>query len=62
MVKAWLSDRGIAYAVRDVRQDPAAAEDFLRLGFLLPPVVVVDGQAVAGYQPERLAELFPEES
>ncbi len=58
MVKAWLSERGVSFVLRDVLQDPAAAEDFLRLGFLLPPVVVVDGQAVAGYQPERLAELL----
>ncbi len=61
MVKAWLSDRGIQYTLRDVLRDPTAAEDFLQLGFLLPPVVVVDGEAVAGYQPERLAELLSDE-
>lgn len=60
-MKAWLSERGIPYVLRDVVQDHEAAEEFIRRGYLLPPVVVVDGQAVPGFQPERLAELLDEE-
>ncbi len=60
MVKAWLSERGIRYTLKNVSEDRAAAGEFVRLGFLLPPVVVVDGEAVAGYQPERLAALLGE--
>jgi adenosylhomocysteine nucleosidase len=60
-VKAWLSERGIAYELRDLLEDPAAADEFVRRGYLLPPVVVVDGQAVPGYRPERLDELLGEE-
>jgi glutaredoxin 3 len=60
-VKAWLSERGISYTLRDVTRDSEAAREFIRQGFLLPPVVVVDGQAVPGFQPERLATLLGEE-
>jgi glutaredoxin 3 len=60
-VKAWLSERGISYTLRNVSEDPSAADEFVRNGFLLPPVVVVDGKVVPGYQPERLDSLLEEE-
>ena len=59
-MKAWLSERGVEYTLRSLSKDRAAVDEFLRLGFHLPPVVVVDGRAVAGYQPDRLAELLGE--
>ena len=60
-MKAWLSEREIAYTLRDLREDAAAADEFVRRGFLLPPVVIVDGVAIPGYQPERLEALLGEE-
>lgn len=58
MVKEFLSQQGVAFTVRNVAADPAAREEFLRAGFRLPPVTVVDGIAVEGYQPDRLEELL----
>jgi hypothetical protein len=60
-VKAWLSERAIPYTLMNVSESVEAAEEFVRMGYLLPPVVVVDGIAVPGYQPERLDELLDEE-
>ncbi len=60
-MKAWLSEHRVAYTLRNVSEDPEAAAEFIRGGYLLPPVVVVDGQAVPGYQPELLEVLLEEE-
>ncbi len=60
-MKAWLSEHGVAYTLRNVAEDPDAAAEFIRRGYLLPPVVVVDGEAVSGYQPERLDDLLGDE-
>jgi len=57
-VKEFLSHHGIDYELRHVVQDADARTAFLALGLPLPPVTVVDGVAVAGYQPSRLAELL----
>ena len=60
-MKAWLSERGVQYVLKDLTQDPGAIREFLEAGFLLPPVVVVDGRAVAGYRPDELAALLGED-
>jgi Glutaredoxin len=57
-VKAWLSDHQVQYTVRNVVSDLQAQEEFLRQGFLLPPVVVVGQRHVAGYKPESLAAVL----
>jgi hypothetical protein len=57
-VKEFLSERGIPYQLKNVSRDAAALAEFQRLGYLLPPVTVVDGVAVRGYDPERLAALL----
>jgi len=58
VVKAFLSQLGVAFAVRDVNTDTAARDEFLRRGFRLPPVVVVNGEAVEGYAPQRIERLL----
>ena len=60
MVKEFLSERGIAYVLRDVTTDPEALAEFLRLGAPLPPVVAYRGRWVAGYDPDALEELLTE--
>jgi hypothetical protein len=60
VVKGFLSQLGIAYTLRDLNADGAARGEFLRLGFRLPPVVVVNGVAVQGFQPERLEAVLEE--
>lgn len=58
MVRRYLAERGVRYEVRDVNRDPAAREEFLRHGFRLPPVLVIDDVAVEGYQPDRFDQLL----
>ncbi len=60
-MKAWLSEHGVVYTLRNVLEDPEAASEFIREGYLLPPVVVVDGRAVPGYRPDLLDELLGDE-
>lgn len=57
-MKAWLSDQAIPYTVRNVVDDPAALAEFNARGYLLPPVTVINGVAVAGYQPTRMQALI----
>lgn len=58
MVRRYLAERGVRYEVRDVNRDPAARAEFLRRGFRLPPVLVIDDVAVEGYQPDRFDQLL----
>ncbi len=58
MVKEFLRERGVVYELKDVNVDPEARAEFVRAGYLLPPVVVVDGVPIPGYDPARLEQLF----
>ncbi len=60
-MKEFLSERQISYTLKNVVRDPVALAEFQRLGFLLPPVTVVDGVAVRGYDPAQLAALLDPE-
>ena len=57
-MKDYLTERGVRYDLRDLNKDASAREEFLRRGFRLPPVTVIDGVAVEGFRPERLDELL----
>ena len=59
-MKEFLSQHELPYELRDVTHDEQALREFLALGLPLPPVTVVDGVPVQGYQPERLDELLRE--
>ena len=50
------------YTLKDLRSDRGVQQEFLALGFRLPPVTVIDGMAVAGFQPNRLEELLGEDA
>lgn len=58
MVKEFLSRQGIAYTLRNLAVDREAQREFLAAGYRLPPVTVIDGVAVAGFQPQRLEALL----
>ncbi len=57
-MKEFLSDHDVRYELRDVTRDERSLREFLALGLPLPPVTVVDGVPVQGYQPARLEALL----
>jgi hypothetical protein len=54
LAKGFLSQQGVPFTVYDLNVDTAARDEFLRRGYRLPPVVVIDGIAVEGFQPDRI--------
>lgn len=44
--------------VRNVLEEPEARAEFLRAGYRLPPVTVIDGIAVEGFKPRELEALL----
>jgi glutaredoxin 3 len=57
--KKFLTELGVNYTEHDVSRDRAAAEEMVRLtGQMGVPVIVVDGQAVVGFNRTRLQQLL----
>lgn len=55
----WLDERGVDYETIDVIADEAAFDEMIRLsGQGLAPVIEVDGQVLADFGPEQLAEFW----
>jgi len=57
--KRYLNERGVRFTERDISVDRSAAEEMIRLtGQTGVPVIVVDGQAVVGFDRRRLDQLL----
>jgi arsenate reductase-like glutaredoxin family protein len=54
-VRAWLVERGIAFAERDTSGDLDAAHALYATGTFATPLLVVGKQTVLGFRPETLA-------
>jgi glutaredoxin len=54
-VKAWLSQAGVAYVVRNVDDDLEAYHELTSRGFRTVPVTVVGETAITGFDAEALA-------
>lgn len=55
----WLDDHGVEYETIDVITDEAAFEEMIRLsGQDLAPVIEVDGDVLADFGPDQLAEFW----
>ena len=57
-MQRYLAERDVRYDVKNLNEDAEARETFLRAGFHLPPVVVIDGVAVEGFQPDQIDALL----
>lgn len=56
---AFLSERGIKFEKRDVRDDPAAARELVgKYNSRATPTIVVDNEVMVGFDPTRLARLL----
>jgi len=55
----WLDDHQIAYETIDVMADEAAFDEMIRLsGQDLAPVIEIDGEILADFGPDQLAEFW----
>lgn len=55
----WLDDHNISYEKIDVISDEAAFDEMIRLsGQDLAPVIDVDGEILADFGPDQLAEFW----
>lgn len=55
----WLEDRGVDYERVDVVADEAAYDEMIRLsGQELAPVIDVDGEVLADFGPDQLADFW----
>ncbi len=55
----WLDEQGIEYEAVDVTADEAAFDEMIRLSDQeLAPVIDVDGQILADFGPEQLADFW----
>jgi hypothetical protein len=43
---------------KNVREDPAALKELLGLGYQSTPVTLIDGEAIVGFDPEKLSQLL----
>jgi hypothetical protein len=43
---------------KNVREDPAALKELLGMGYQSTPVTLIDGQAIVGFDPDKLSELL----
>jgi glutaredoxin 3 len=56
--KEFLSQTGFVFEERDITKDLSAVEELERLGLMTTPVIVIDGEAVIGFNQKRLEELL----
>jgi len=49
-VKEFLSQQGIEFAERNVAEDESALSELEQLGVMTPPVTVIDGEVVIGFE------------
>jgi glutaredoxin len=55
----WLDERGVDYERVDVIADEAAYDEMIRLsGQELAPVIEVDGELLADFGPDQLADFW----
>ena len=57
-VRAWLRDRGTAFAERDASADPAAARELYATGVFATLLLVVGDRKVLGFRPRELEALL----
>ena len=58
-VKAYLNQKGVQYVERDVSVDRAAADEMMKLtGQMGVPVIVINGQAIVGFNRPMLDKLL----
>jgi glutaredoxin len=56
--KEFLSQKGVEFVDKDVRADQAALNELIEMGYQSTPVTIIDGEAVVGFDQQRISELL----
>jgi glutaredoxin-like protein NrdH len=56
MVKEFLSRAGHTFVTKDIEQDTTAYDELVKLGFMVIPVTLVNGQAIKGFDEKALRQ------
>ncbi len=56
--KEFLSQKGVSFTAKDIRDDPAARAELEKLGYRATPVTIVDGEIVVGFDRGKLERLL----
>ena len=59
--RSYLKAKGVAFQYRDVQADPAAMSELIALKSQSTPTLVVRGEVMIGFDPERLDALLAED-
>lgn len=57
-MQGFLAQHGIPYVEKDVSKDEAALNELMELGFYSTPVTLIAGEAVVGFDREKLEALL----
>ena len=57
-MKEFLSQRGVPFTEKDVVEDDAAMEELTKLNYFSTPVTLIDGEAVVGFDRQKLETLL----
>ena len=57
-MKGFLSQKNVEYTEKNIREDRAALLEILDRGFKATPVTLVDDEAMAGFDAEKLEALL----
>lgn len=58
--KEFLSQKGIPFVEKNVREDQVALRELMGLGYRSTPVTLIDGEAVVGFDPGMLDGMLGE--
>ena len=56
LVKHYLNEQGIAFTDKNIHKDRASRQELMAMGFKSIPVTIVDGQAIQGFDRDRLKQ------
>ncbi|MFT4111548.1 glutaredoxin family protein [Silvibacterium sp.] len=56
--KQFLKSRGVAFEYKDVQADPEAMRELLEMNSRSTPTLVVDGEVMIGFDPDRLETML----
>jgi len=57
-LKAFLAEGKMEYTDRNIAADETALAELEKLGYMTTPVIIIDGEAVAGFDRAKLENLL----